>query len=306
MRRSVVATLPAGALLLLAGCAGQYGGGVRAEDASTSRTHQRGLMARPTSEHAVQVWFWRHGKPRAVRRIVEGERSLGSEAIEALLAGPTASERARGYRTMIPPGTRLHGEVTLMGSGAVANLSSEFREQPPLVRRRDSSVEVYKLAQVVYTLTAFSGVRSGRVVVEGRAVEDGPGSSDWDQPGLTRLLLARHERPPAGGLECSPVPSAQLSGDLLALYEPAASASFTTGVVRWSGRTRALSGDVIVQLYEGGVEVWRSRQQSCNGRFSGSVTPPPTLAGPLTLRVSVTSPGDGRVQDVERRDIVVG
>jgi hypothetical protein len=189
----------------------------------------------------------------------------------------------------------------------VASLSSEFRDRPPPVRRQDRSVELYKLAQVVYTLTGFSEVTSGRVVVEGRALAEGPASSDWDQPGLTRVLLAKHERAPSGDLACSPVPSAQLSGDLLELYEPRPAASFRDGVVRWSGRTRALSGDVVVQLYEGDVEVWRSpRQRSCNGRFSGSVTPPPTLAGPLTLRVSVTSPADGQVRDVERRDIDVG
>lgn len=307
MRRAVVATLPAGVLAVLTGCAGQYGGGVRAEDAGQPRTQQRGLLARASERRTVQVWFWRHGKPRPVTRTVEGDGSLGREAVEELLRGPTASERARGYRTLIPPGTRLHGDVTLMGHRAVANLSSEFRDRPLPVRRPDRSVELYKLAQVVYTLTGFSEVTSGRVVVEGRALAEGPGSGDWDQPGITRVILAKHERPPSGALDCSPVPSAPLSGDLLELYEPRPGASFDGGVVRWSGRTRAMSGDVVVQLYEGDVEVWRSsRPGRCNGRFSGSVTPPPTLAGPLTLRVSVTSPVDGAVQDVARRDIVVG
>jgi hypothetical protein len=307
MRRSVVATIPAGVLVLLTGCAGQYGGGVRSEEAAVSPTQRHGLLSRPSTERTVQVWFWRHGKPRPVNRRVPGERSLGSEAVEALLAGPTESERARGYRTLIPAGTELRGEVTLMGSRAVANMSSEFSQRPVPVQRPDRSVELYKLAQVVYTLTGFSEVTSGRVVVEGRSLTSDAGSADWEQPGLTRVLLARHERQPSGGLACSPVPSAQLSGDRLELYEPRPSASFGGGVVRWSGRTRALGGDVMVQLFEGDVEVWRSpRQQSCNGRFSGSVTPPPTLAGPLTLTVSVTSPVDGRVQDMERRHIFVG
>jgi L,D-transpeptidase catalytic domain/Putative peptidoglycan binding domain/Sporulation and spore germination len=78
----------------------------------------------------------------------------------ALLAGPTAAERAKGARTAIPARTPLRG-VSLSGSVATIDLGERFA----LGTQADSLNA--RLVQVVLTLTAVRGVRYVRVLVKG-------------------------------------------------------------------------------------------------------------------------------------------
>jgi hypothetical protein len=71
--------------------------------------------------------------------------------MEALLAGPTASETAAGLSTAMAPGTALRG-IEVASGVAVVNLSQQFALPGP------ADVLSARLAQVVYTLTNFPNV----------------------------------------------------------------------------------------------------------------------------------------------------
>lgn len=82
------------------------------------------------------------------------------EAIRALIAGPTAAERAAGVRSHVPRATRLRS-ATVVNGVATIDLSAH------LVRSRDPRLLQARLAQVVVTATAQTGVRSARVRIKG-------------------------------------------------------------------------------------------------------------------------------------------
>jgi spore germination protein GerM len=81
--------------------------------------------------------------------------------MEALLAGPTEREAARGISTAIPGGARLLGLEVSAGI-AIVDLSREFEPST------GTTGELLTLAQVVYTLTAFPTVDGVRFRLEGK------------------------------------------------------------------------------------------------------------------------------------------
>ena len=82
----------------------------------------------------------------------------------ALLAGPTKAEAGdRTITTAIPDGTTLNG-VSIKNGIATVDFSTEFDSGGGTASMR------YRLAQVVYTLTQFSTVRSVVFQVEGQTV----------------------------------------------------------------------------------------------------------------------------------------
>ncbi|MDR7417756.1 MAG: GerMN domain-containing protein [Armatimonadota bacterium] len=97
----------------------------------------------------------------AVERVVEGRRPevLVRAAIEVLLAGPTADERARGLTTEIPAGVRLRG-LSVRDGVATLDLSEA------IASGGGSSSMQGRLWQLVYTGTQF-GVRQVRILIEG-------------------------------------------------------------------------------------------------------------------------------------------
>jgi germination protein M len=89
--------------------------------------------------------------------------AVATAAMTALLAGPTSGESAGNtISTAIPDGTRLLG-LTIKNGVATVDLSTEFDSGA------GASVH-YRLAQVVYTLTQFSSVRSVAFQVEGKTM----------------------------------------------------------------------------------------------------------------------------------------
>jgi spore germination protein GerM len=83
------------------------------------------------------------------------------EAYRALLAGPTAEERAAGLTSEIPPGTALRGIATA-GGVVVADFSSEVEGGG------GSSSMQERVWQIVYTGTQFSSASRVRIVIDGR------------------------------------------------------------------------------------------------------------------------------------------
>jgi hypothetical protein len=83
-------------------------------------------------------------------------------AIGAVLAGPSATERAAGLGSQIPAGTALLG-VRISGVIATVDLSSSF------VSSAAAGSMPARIAQVVYTATQFPSVHAVRFAINGQS-----------------------------------------------------------------------------------------------------------------------------------------
>ncbi|MGH2403631.1 MAG: GerMN domain-containing protein [bacterium] len=81
-------------------------------------------------------------------------------AIEALLAGPTPDERARGLSTEIPAGTRLR-ELAVQEGVAIIDLTEAVGSGG------GSASMLARLWQIVYTGTQHPAARQVRLLIEG-------------------------------------------------------------------------------------------------------------------------------------------
>jgi spore germination protein GerM len=119
------------------------------------------------SETTVAVYFIRASDggdtlqdvPRRVRGRTAEARLRG--ALEALLAGPTADERARGLTTAIPPGTRLRG-LRIDNGVVVVDLSGEVGSGG------GSASMLGRLWQIVYTATQLPAAAQVRLLIDGQ------------------------------------------------------------------------------------------------------------------------------------------
>lgn len=109
---------------------------------------------------AVIVYLVEGERVAAVRREVRLP-GVAAEAVRALLAGPTAAERARGLGSTIPTGTALRS-LSVTGGVATIDLSSAFGSGGGSLSMR------MRAAQVVCTLTGFESVDSVRFRLDGR------------------------------------------------------------------------------------------------------------------------------------------
>lgn len=125
--------------------------------------------ASPAATMIVRAYFVLGGAPGSVGlvpvlRVVPESAAVASAAMTALLAGPTAKEAGdRAITSAVPDGTRLLG-LTIKSGVATVDLSTEFDSGG------GSASMQYRLAQVVYTLTQFSTVKSVVFEMEGQTV----------------------------------------------------------------------------------------------------------------------------------------
>ncbi len=165
-RRAARRVLLVAALLALAGC--------RRAPAATE-VSVFFVRTEPTAFTLAEV---RRAVPRA------GTEPLVRAALEALLAGPTAEERAAGLHSSIPPGTRLRS--VLIRDGVVwADFSAE------LTSGGGSASAQGRFWQIVYTATQFPQAPRIQFLIEGqvRQVLTGEGLI-IDEP------VGRRESPP--------------------------------------------------------------------------------------------------------------
>lgn len=125
------------------------------------------LFIRPIPTE-VKVYFTRVQNGEAtlvpVTRLVLA-RSLESKlrgASLALLAGPSAGERALGLTSEIPAGTTLRG-LAVVGGVTVLDLSRD------LERGGGSSSMQGRVWQLVYTGTQFAGASRVRILIDGQS-----------------------------------------------------------------------------------------------------------------------------------------
>jgi hypothetical protein len=93
-----------------------------------------------------------------------GRPKVAQAAMEQLLKGPSARERAGGLSTAIPAGTKLRG-VTITNGVATVDLSGGFGDDAGLLGAQ------LRLGQVVYTLTQFPGVTGVVFALDGKRVD---------------------------------------------------------------------------------------------------------------------------------------
>lgn len=145
-------------------------------------------VATPGGTMIVRAYFVLGGEPGVtglvpVLRTVPQTAGVARAAMTALLAGPTRAESSdRTITTAIPEGTTFNG-VSIKNGIATVDLSTEFDSGGGTASMQ------YRLAQVVYTLTQFSAVKSVVFQVEGQTVTvfgsegivlDGPSKrADW-------------------------------------------------------------------------------------------------------------------------------
>jgi peptidoglycan hydrolase-like protein with peptidoglycan-binding domain len=86
-----------------------------------------------------------------------------ASALRALIAGPTQAERAQGFSTEIPAATKFRGVVLRKGV-AYVDLTRAFESGG------GSASMFARLSQLVYTGTAVDGVKSVRLLLDGKRV----------------------------------------------------------------------------------------------------------------------------------------
>jgi lipoprotein-anchoring transpeptidase ErfK/SrfK len=107
------------------------------------------------SKGSVSVAFLRGEQLAPVLRPGKTPR----DAIRALIAGPTAAERSRGFRTYVAPGTKLR-RLSVAGTLATVDFNGAFTSGTG--ERRAARV-----AQVVRTLTGLDGIKRVQLLVNG-------------------------------------------------------------------------------------------------------------------------------------------
>ncbi len=109
------------------------------------------------SQITTSLYFVRGTSLGVALRLISAGADPRYLAMQALLAGPSATEVAAGLGSDIPAGTTMRG-LQIRSGVATINLSPEFIQPGPA-----ASLSA-RLAEIVYTLTAYSNV--ARVAIQ--------------------------------------------------------------------------------------------------------------------------------------------
>ena len=104
-----------------------------------------------------------------------------SDALEALFAMPANDELRQGYRTLIPPGTRLRSAWVKDGI-AFINVSEEFQ-----FNQYGIEGALGQLSQVVFTATEFPTVKKVQILIEGQKKDYLGAEGVWIGSPLSRV-----------------------------------------------------------------------------------------------------------------------
>jgi hypothetical protein len=165
VKRLLAAGSVGGALLAaglaLAGCGSEHA--VSLGSPTTATTVATEHTGTTPAQLSLEVWFARADGLVAVRRRHAPTPAVATAAVTGLLDGPTASERAAGITSAVPPGTRLLG-ISIAGGVATVDLTSEYQSGGGSLSLQT------RLGQVVYTLTQFPTVQKVRFRLDGSPV----------------------------------------------------------------------------------------------------------------------------------------
>jgi len=115
-----------------------------------------------TAVSAVSVYLLRGEKVQPVRRIAQGQ-DVAADAVRALLAGPTAAERAAGLSSAVPAGTTLRS-ISIASGLATVDLTGTYDDGGGSLSMQA------RVAQVVFTLTRFTAVERVSFRLDGTPV----------------------------------------------------------------------------------------------------------------------------------------
>ena len=101
---------------------------------------------------------------RATRRLPVTQSPM-MDALNVLLAGPSAEELGRGLINLIPPNTRIVS-ATVRGNTAYINFSEDF-----LFNSFGAEGYIAQLRQIVWTVTEFSNINDVQILIEGRRLD---------------------------------------------------------------------------------------------------------------------------------------
>jgi peptidoglycan hydrolase-like protein with peptidoglycan-binding domain len=118
---------------------------------------------------------------------VPRQGSSPADAVRKLVAGPTAAERERSFRTYIPAGTKLNA-LNVADGIATVDLSARFTSG------KDADSLEARLAQVVRTVSAATGVAQVQLLIDGAKVSGVFPRISTDQP-ITFAQLQTPDRP---------------------------------------------------------------------------------------------------------------
>lgn len=245
---------------------------------------QETVPAEPSAPIALRVYYAYPEKLQPVARSVEHTGAVLKAALQALLAGPTAAERALGMSTQIPSGTRLRG-VAVKANIAVVDLTSAFGTGGGTLSMTN------RIAQVVYTCTQFKGIEAVTFLMDGKPVEalggegiiiDQPQTRADFEDSVPPILL---ETPALGAHVRSPLKLAGTSNVFEATHH--VQVIDAAGKVVWSSVVHGSSGT------------------GTRGTWTATASFTPTKTGSGKIRLYADSPKDGKPIDVVVVPIVI-
>ncbi|MDR1787218.1 MAG: GerMN domain-containing protein [Treponema sp.] len=101
---------------------------------------------------------------KSSRKLPDSGAPLG-ECIRAIIAGPNAEEKRKGYITLIPPETKVLS-VSIRNNIAYLNVSEDF-----LFNTDGAPGYEGQIKQVVWTATEFPSVSSVQILIEGKTID---------------------------------------------------------------------------------------------------------------------------------------
>lgn len=224
----------------------------------------------PTDEPGVAMYFVRGETLTVVGRFLGTWDATA--VMQALLAGPTAAERADGVSTLIPAGTELLG-VTVEGNAATVDLSAAYESGG------GSLAVMLSIAQVTYTLTQLPDIDEvwfridgePRTMLTGEGIMVDPATRDRFTDGVLPPILL--EQPFDHSALTNPI----VIGGMTNAFEATVNYQVLSadGAVLTEGMTMATCGT------------------GCWGGFTAEIALPAGTTGPVTLRVFDYSEEDG-------------
>jgi hypothetical protein len=242
-----------------------------------------GTTTAPRERSSVAVYFLRDEKIAPARRTVEETPAVARAALNALLQGPTAEERADGLVSAIPDGTTLR-DISLADGVAAVDLDGRFDDGG------GSASMLGRVAQVVATLTRFPTIRRVAFRIDGTPVESIGGEGVMVSPPPGRLQI--EGQTPQILLE-SPLPGDRVTSPI----HVSGTANVFEATV--SFEVRDGSGNVVLRDF-----TTATAGNGTRGTFDTTLAVP-GLAGPATIVAFEASAKDGTPLHVVRVPVTV-
>jgi hypothetical protein len=131
----------------------------------------------------LSLYFVRGTELGVADRLINSNADPRYGALQALLSGPIPTEAAAGLGTWIPAGTTVRG-LQVRGGVATVNFSPQFVEPGP------QAVLSARLAQVVYTLTAYPNIGRVALLVVGMPINSFAGVDTSSPIGRSQVTAA--------------------------------------------------------------------------------------------------------------------